>query len=91
MWQVDESNLEAIAIGAGILGTGGGGNPYIGQLRAKQAIKEHGPVTVLSPGELPEDSQVICVGGIGAPTVGIEKVRDIQSYHALRAIEEYTG
>ena len=29
--------------------------------------------------------------GIGAPTVGIEKVRDLQSYHALRAIEEYTG
>ncbi len=91
MWQVDESNLEAIAIGAGILGTGGGGNPYIGQLRAKQVIKKHGPVTVLSPEELPESSQVICVGGIGAPTVGIEKVRDIQSYHALRALEEYTG
>ena len=64
MWQIDESNLDAIAIGAGILGTGGGGNPYIGQLRARQAIKEHGPVTVLSPEELPEDSSVICVGGI---------------------------
>ncbi|MED5404348.1 MAG: DUF917 family protein, partial [Chloroflexota bacterium] len=38
MWQIDESNLDAIAIGAGILGTGGGGNPYIGQLRARQAI-----------------------------------------------------
>ena len=80
-----------IAIGAGILGTGGGGNPYIGQLRAKQVIKEYGPVTVLSTEELPESSQVICVGGIGAPTVGIEKVRDIQSYNALRAVEEYTG
>lgn len=91
MWQVDEANLEPIAIGAGILGTGGGGNPYIGQLRAKQAVKQHGPVTVLSPEELPDNSQVICVGGIGAPTVGIEKVRDIQSYHALRALEEYTG
>ena len=89
MWQIDESNLDAIAIGAGILGTGGGGNPYIGQLRARQAIKEHGPVTVLSPEELPEDSSVICVGGIGAPTVGIEKVRSTQSYSALRAIEEH--
>ena len=91
MWQIDESNLDAIAIGAGILGTGGGGNPYIGQLRARQAIKEHGQVTVLSPEELPEDSSVICVGGIGAPTVGIEKVRSTQSYSALRAMEEYTG
>ena len=91
MWQVTEKDLAAIATGAGILGTGGGGNPYIGQLRARQAIRKWGPVTVLSPEELPEDARVVCVGGIGAPTVGIEKVRDLQSYHALRAIEEYTG
>ena len=91
MWEANEDNLEAIAMGAGILGTGGGGNPYIGQLRARQAIKEHGPVTVLDPDELPDDAQVICVGGIGAPTVGIEKVRDLQSLYALRAIEEFTG
>ena len=32
MWQVTENDLGSIAIGAGILGTGGGGNPYIGQL-----------------------------------------------------------
>ena len=91
MWEANEDNLEAIAMGAGILGTGGGGNPYIGQLRARQAIKEHGPVTVLDPEELPDDAQVICVGGIGAPTVGVEKVRDLQSLYALRAIEEFTG
>ncbi len=91
MWKVTEKDLMPIATGAGILGTGGGGNPYIGQLRARQAIRKWGPVTVLAPEELPEDARVVCVGGIGAPTVGIEKVRDLQSYHALRAIEEYTG
>ena len=91
MWQVTEDDLSAIATGAGILGTGGGGNPYIGQLRARQAIRKWGAVTVLSPEELPEEARVVCVGGIGAPTVGIEKIRDLQSYHALRAIEEYTG
>ena len=91
MWQATENVLDSIAIGAGILGTGGGGNPYIGQLRARQAIRRWGPVDVLSPEELPDDARVVCVGGIGAPTVGIEKVRDLQSFHALRAIEEYTG
>lgn len=91
MWQAYENVLESIAIGAGILGTGGGSNPYIGQLRARQAIKKWGPVTVLAPEELPDDAQVVCVGGIGAPTVGIEKVRDLQSYYALQAIEEFTG
>ena len=91
MWQATEDVLDSIAIGAGILGTGGGGNPYIGQLRARQAIRQWGPVTVLAPEELPDDARVVCVGGIGAPTVGIEKVRDLQSYHALRAIEDFTG
>ena len=89
MWTVTEEDLPYIAIGAGILGTGGGGNPYVGQLRARQAMRQWGPVTVLAPEELPDDSRVICVGGIGAPTVGIEKVRDLQSYHALRAIEDF--
>ena len=91
MWQATENELESIAIGAGILGTGGGGNPYIGQLRARQAIRRWGIVDVLEPDELPDDARVVCVGGIGAPTVGIEKVRDLQSYHALRAIEDFTG
>ena len=91
MWQATEHELESIAIGAGILGTGGGGNPYVGQLRARQAIRRWGPVDVLEPDELPEDARVVCVGGIGAPTVGIEKVRDLQSCHALRAIEDFTG
>ncbi len=91
MWQATENELESIAIGAGILGTGGGGNPYIGQLRARQAIRRWGPVDVMAPDEVPEDARVVCVGGIGAPTVGIEKVRDLQSYHALRAIEDFTG
>ncbi len=91
MWQATEDALDAIAVGAGILGTGGGGNPYIGRLRAREALRQWGPVTVLAPEELPEDARVVCVGGIGAPTVGIEKVRDLQSYHALRALEDFTG
>ena len=91
MWQITEDDLESIAIGAGILGTGGGGNPYIGMLRARETIRKHGPVNVLSPEELDDDAQVICVGGIGAPTVGIEKIRGTQSYSAFKAIESYTG
>ena len=91
MWHISEDDLESIAIGAGILGTGGGGNPYIGMLRAKQMIRENGPVKVLSPDELDENDSIVCVGGIGAPTVGIEKIRDKQSYYALKAIEDFTG
>jgi len=91
MWQIDEDALESISIGAGILGTGGGGNPYIGMLRARELVRVHGPVDVLALDELPEDSRVVCVGGMGAPTVGVEKVRGTESYRAVRAIEKHTG
>ena len=36
--------IEDIALGAAVLGTGGGGDPYIGRLMATQAIEDHGPV-----------------------------------------------
>ena len=91
MWQVTEQTLDAIAIGAGILGTGGGGNPYVGRLRARQVMRRYGPVSVCDPDELPDDAGVVCVGGIGAPTVSVEKVRDFQSYAAFKAIQAYTG
>ena len=91
MWRLTEDDLESIAKGAGILGTGGGGNPYVGMLRARQAMREYGSVDVLSPEELDEDARIMCVGGIGAPTVGIEKIRGLQSYYAYQALEGYMG
>ena len=91
MWRLTEDDLKSIATGAGILGTGGGGNPYVGMLRAREAMRRYGSVDVLSPEELDEDVRVVCVGGIGAPTVGIEKIRDIQAYYALRELESYIG
>ncbi len=73
-WTVDPDALESIAIGAGILGTGGGGNPYLGKLRVKTLLAQGHTVEVVAPEELPDDAVVIAVGGIGAPTVGIERL-----------------
>lgn len=94
MWLADERAVESISIGAGILGCGGGSNPYIGQLRVRQRQKDHGPVTVLDAEELPDDARVMCIGGIGgicAPTVGIEEIRDYQSYNAFTALTGFLG
>ena len=91
MWLADERAVESISIGAGILGCGGGSNPYIGQLRVRQLIKERGPVQVLGADELPDDARVMCIGGIGAPTVGIEKIRDYQSFNAYNALTAFLG
>ena len=41
------ADLEDIAFGAAVLGTGGGGDPYIGKLLARVAIERNGPVTLI--------------------------------------------
>ena len=38
------ADLDDIAVGGAILGTGGGGDPYVGKLMAQQAIRKYGPV-----------------------------------------------
>jgi len=67
MWMMTEDRLESIAVGAGILGTGGGGNPYRGKLIARRHLREGRRIGIVAPDEVPEAARVISVGGMGAP------------------------
>ena len=93
MWRVDEAAAEQIAIGAGILGTGGGGNPYLGKTQLRRLLRQGAaPPAVVSPDEVPDDAVVASVGGMGAPTVGVERLaRGDEWTVALRALEAHTG
>src|SRR5947209_6419209 len=96
MWRVDEASLADIAVGAGILGTGGGGNPYNGRLRLLRYLRpgppEGRPVVVAEPDEVPDDALVVSVGGMGAPTIGVERLaRGDEALVALRALEAHVG
>ncbi|GAB2942490.1 DUF917 domain-containing protein [Nonomuraea fastidiosa] len=87
-----EDDLPDLARGAAVLGTGGGGDPYVGRLLVRQAIREHGPITVLDPGELDDDTLVIPTAQMGAPTVVHEKLpRGTEPVAALRALERHLG
>jgi DUF917 family protein len=89
---VGEENLDDLAVGAAILGTGGGGNPYIGTLLAKQAIREQGPVALVSPDEVPDDAVVVPSAMMGAPTVMVEKLpRGDEIIRAFKALQEFLG
>ncbi|HEY0189122.1 MAG TPA: DUF917 domain-containing protein, partial [Cellulomonas sp.] len=72
---VTAAELEAIARGAALLGTGGGGDPYVGRLLAEHALGPGGSVPVVPLHELPDDAVVAAVGIIGAPTIGVEKIQ----------------
>ena len=66
MWNVDDAALERLAIGAGILGTGGGGNPYLGKIHAKLLLSKGHTLTVVSKDEVPDDALITSVGFMGA-------------------------
>lgn len=90
--QVTLEDIIPIRIGAGILGTGGGGNPYLGSLHLAAIIREHGAQPLIDPLQL-DDTAHICVAGfIGAPTVSIEKLpQGEEMLRALRLLEAHVG
>lgn len=87
-----EENIESLATGAWILGTGGGGNPYLSTLNLRRLYAEGARVQVLQPSELADDDMVAVVSGMGAPLVGQERLKDPR--HMARAVElmeDYLG
>jgi DUF917 family protein len=91
-YPVRETDLLPLALGAALLGTGGGGNPYIGMLRLRELLRAGYAVSVLPLEALKDDDFVGSVGGIGAPVVGIEKIKQGEEcLRALRAVEETAG
>lgn len=89
---ITEADIDEIALGAAVLGTGGGGDPHVGALIAKRLIRLHGPVRRLTLDELSDDDFVVPIGGIGAPSVSVERIiAESELLAALEAIERGTG
>lgn len=86
------SDLKDIAIGAGFLGCGGGGDPYIGYLVAKAALEECGEPSLISLQDLPDDALIVGSAMIGAPAVTQEKcISGEDAVKAIRMVEEKLG
>ena len=73
MRKIGISDIEDIALGAALLGAGGGGDPYIGKLLAIGAVKKCGEVSLIDVDELCDDDIVVPVASVGAPTILTEK------------------
>ncbi|MFE4777788.1 DUF917 domain-containing protein [Streptomyces sp. NPDC056713] len=85
-------DLEDLTLGATLLGTGGGGDPFIAKLMARQAIEDYGPVRIVDPSELDDTAQVVTIAVVGAPTVIIEKIPSGTEYvAAVKALASYLG
>lgn len=92
MRTLSKEDIEDLATGAAVLGTGGGGDPYLGKLTAIQALEEGYDINIVDVGEVPDDALVIPSAGMGTPTVIIEKIpRGTEIINAFTALSEYLG
>ncbi|MDQ4502309.1 DUF917 domain-containing protein [Sinomonas sp. ASV322] len=90
-WQLTAADLPDLARGATLLGTGGGGDPYIGSMLVRRVLGD-GSITVLDPEDLDDDAFVIPTAQMGAPTVMVEKIpAGTEPTLALRTLESHLG
>lgn len=89
---IGAQNIEDIALGAAVLGSGGGGDPYLGKLMGLQAVATYGPQAVATLDEIDDDALILGSAMMGAPTVMVEKLPNgTECVHAVRAMEKYYG
>ena len=90
--ELNFEDMEHVARGAAFLGTGGGGDPYIGQLLAELSVREAGPVKVLSVSEVDPSWLILPIAYMGAPTVAVEKLVDVDALElAFSSLEKQVG
>jgi uncharacterized protein len=91
--RIDRLDLPDLARGAAFLGTGGGGNPYVGRLMVERAMEDTGrPLELLELTDLPDDGLVIPTAMMGAPTCIVEKLPEgSEAAASLRRLEEHLG
>src|ERR1700730_12358235 len=78
-------DIEALAVGAWILGTGGGGSPYLGLLNMRRLYAEGHQIELMSPLDLADEDWIAVVSNMGAPLIGQERLAD--SRNIARAVE----
>src|SRR3981081_616538 len=90
--EITLDDIESLAVGAWILGTGGGGSPYLGLLNLRQLYARGHRVQLMSPLDLADDNRVAVVSNMGAPLVGQERLADSRNIaRAVAMQEEYSG
>src|SRR5262249_59726905 len=81
-YTIGRSDVSALALGSAVLGCGGGGNSYYGQLVARRLLSDTAAVRVIEVDDMEPDSFAVSPAAVGATLVALEKP---PSLIALRA------
>jgi DUF917 family protein len=91
-FQLTVDDIPDLALGAAVLGTGGGGDPLIGRLLVEECIRSGKTIEVVGPEELDDEDFVVSTAMMGAPSVVVEKIpAGGEVVTSLRALEQRTG
>lgn len=89
---IEISDLIDLARGAAFLGTGGGGDPYIGRLLVQQELERGRRLVIVPPESVDDEALIVPVATMGAPSVQIERFPSLNPLlQALAVIEERMG
>ncbi|GHJ47405.1 hypothetical protein Cs7R123_47470 [Catellatospora sp. TT07R-123] len=86
--RITEHDVPALALGCALLGTGGGGGVEPEVLATTRALREHGPVPVVTLADLADDDLILPLSAIGAPTVAAELLPSGAEAGAIRRVVE---
>lgn len=90
--EITSDDIESLAVGAWVLGTGGGGSPYLGLLNMRALYREGYRVQLMPASELADDDWVAAVSNMGAPLVGQERLTDSRTIaRAVELMESHIG
>ncbi|KAF9819430.1 hypothetical protein IEO21_02173 [Rhodonia placenta] len=91
-WNLSELDLEWIAEGCGVLGTGGGGSTYPPFLMARQLMRNGKEIIVVDPDDAAEDAIFLRCMSMGAPSVSVERLQGFTEIpDSIRALMKYMG
>lgn len=92
LWRLSQSDIPSLSLGAAVLATGGGGDPYIGSLCLRRMMERARGPQILDVKELADDMNVIVVGAIGSPAITLEKLQsEAAAGLIIDSVEAFAG
>ena len=89
---LDAQDVDDLAVGAWVLGTGGGGSPYLNHLNMQRIAADGMQFELIDPQELDDQARVAVVSTMGAPLVMQERLQDPRDVaRAVEVMAEHTG
>jgi hypothetical protein len=91
MRRLGRQELQDIVVGAGLLGTGGGGSPVEGMKLVDRVLEFGSGVELASVEEIPDEKWGVAIAGVGSPKASMTRVRTYSPTYALALLEEAQG